>query len=123
MNTQTTFAKVFVTETESDLIRKYKLQKNSEESINEIVLDFVRVRELSRIQSPNEYQSMVEWAKSFQTMYELTNSLNKVRVPELQYLINYSKETNTTGFNLMSQVAFMQLEFQKIFAKYFVRRK
>jgi hypothetical protein len=66
---------------------------------------------------------MVEWAKSFQTMYELTNSLNKVRVPELQYLINYSKETNTTGFNLMSQVAFMPLEFQKIFAKYFVRRK
>jgi hypothetical protein len=123
MNTQTPFAKVFVNETESNLVRKYKLQKNSEESINEMVLDFKKVRELSRIQSPKEYQSMVEWANSFQTMYELTNSLNKSKVSELHYLINYSKETNTTGFNLMSQVAFMPLEFQKIFAKYFVRRK
>jgi hypothetical protein len=116
-------AKVYVNQTDAQIIKKYGLKLNSTTKVKSILEDLNKVVIESKVKMPQDYKGMSQWGNKFEIAWLSTKSLNKDNVTPLSYLINYCIETNTQGFDLMTQVAFMPSEFQIIFAKYLVRSK
>jgi hypothetical protein len=123
MKTETLNAGIFENQTDSQLIRKYGLVNNSTDQVNSILKDLEIVRIKSKSDIPTEHDGMCEWGKMFENAWLTTQRFNTFKVSPLGYLINYAIQTNTSGIELMSNVAFMPKEFQIVFAKYFVKRK
>jgi len=121
MTTQNAFGKVFTVKSDAELIKKNGLVINSEKDIIQVLTDLKGVLEKSKKDAPSAYKSMSEWGKQFGSMWNLTKSLNPVT--PLHYLLTYSIETQTSGFELMSHVSFMPSEIQYVFAKHFITKK
>ena len=116
-------AKVYVNQTDAEIIKKYGLKLNSTTKIKSVLQSLNEVVVRSKVEMPQDYKNMSQWGNNFELAWLSTKQLNKYNVTPLSYLINYCIETNTQGFDLMTQVAFMPSEFQIIFAKYLVRTK
>jgi hypothetical protein len=114
-------AGIFRVKTDKQLIKEHSLATNSQSGIDEVLNNLNSLISDSKSECPKDYESMCEWGKSFSSSWNLTKALNPVS--PLMYLINYSIQTNTSGYELMTQVAFMPYEFQYTFAKHFIRRK
>jgi hypothetical protein len=118
MNTQTTFAKVYKPESDKEIIKKNGLRTNPEKFVEQFVKDLDKVKELARLESPQEFEYMSDWAKQFNDKYNLTYKVNPVT--PLLYLVLYCKETNTGSDDLFAQMIFLPKKFQIICARHFV---
>lgn len=121
MNTINGLAGIFTVESDEQIIKKNGLRNNSEKFVQDFVKDLSKVKELARIRIPQEYKEMTEWSNRFLAMYNLTQKMNSVS--PLLYFVNYCKETNSNGDQLMSQACFLPKQFQIIFAKHFVGKR
>jgi len=118
MNTQNTFGKTFRIVSDEQLIRENSLAINSKKFVEEFVTNLNKAKEIARVQSPQEFKYMSDWAEQFNDNYNLTNKVNPVT--PLCYLIHYCKEKNSGGEDLMVQMVFLPKKFQMIFGRHFV---
>ena len=118
MNTQTSFAKVFTTESDKEIIKKNGLRTKPEKMVEQFVKDLDKVKQLARLESPHEFKKMSDWAEEFNYNYSLTQKVNPVT--PLLYLIHYCRETGTGGDDLFTQMVFLPKKFQIICARHFV---